>query len=59
MKMNPLMSDPSRQVFPLLADPTRYVACPLDLAADEDQLKYWIDLFRWHIGLLAEQSRND
>ena len=59
MNINPLLSDPSLRVFPLLADPSHYVACPLDLTADDNQRKYWIDLFRWHLGLLADQSRQE
>ena len=59
MNINPLLYDPLLRVFPLLADPSHYVACPLDLTADDDQRKYWIDLFRWHLGLLADQSRHE
>ncbi|MBX2850206.1 MAG: DUF89 family protein [Phycisphaeraceae bacterium] len=33
-------------VFPLLADPAGYVACPWDLAQDADRRAYWLGVFR-------------
>jgi type II pantothenate kinase len=35
-------------VFPLLADPAGYVACPLDLGDNPKQRDYWLQLFRKH-----------
>ncbi|MEO0474652.1 MAG: ARMT1-like domain-containing protein [Planctomycetota bacterium] len=35
-------------VFPLLAEPSAYVACPWDLSADAQKRAYWIGLFRRH-----------
>lgn len=41
--------------FPLLADPSRYQACDLDLIALPDRRAYWIKLYRTHFpGLLEE-----
>jgi len=41
--------------FPLLADPHRYVACPLDLGKFDGARDYWIGLFREHIQRVREQ----
>ena len=42
-------------VFPLLADPTNYRACDLDLIALPQRRAYWIQLYRTHFpGLLEE-----
>ena len=41
--------------FPLLADPSAYQACDLDLIALPDRRAYWIKLYRTHFpGLLEE-----
>lgn len=41
--------DPSLQPFVLLRDPKTYVACPLDLRADEEARAYWVKFFKKHI----------
>lgn len=41
-------------VFPLLADPIGYVACPWDLAENDERLAYWLKLFRDHYVRLLE-----
>lgn len=46
----------STHVFPLLADPRGYQACPLDLR-DQPQLRaYWIGVFRDHFPKLIEEA---
>ena len=45
-------------VFPLLSDPTNYVACEWDLAADPAGLEYWIDHFGQHAATLAPLIRD-
>lgn len=35
-------------VFPLLADPDTYVACPWDLTTDSERRDYWLGVFRRH-----------
>ncbi|MFN3168951.1 MAG: ARMT1-like domain-containing protein [Phycisphaeraceae bacterium] len=41
-------------VFPLLADPSSYVACPWDLGRDAKRRAYWIGVFRKHLVSLLE-----
>jgi type II pantothenate kinase len=41
--------------FPLLADPSNYRACDLNLSTHGDRLAYWVNLYRTHFpGLLEE-----
>jgi len=46
-------------VFPLLAEPGNYVACPWDLAKDDDRRVYWLKLFRDHYEGLLELAMAD
>jgi uncharacterized protein with ATP-grasp and redox domains len=46
-------------VFPLLADPGAYVACPWDLAKDAERRAYWLKLFRDHYEGLLELAVAD
>lgn len=43
-------------VFPLLAEPDRYVACPWDLTTDVSRRAYWIGVFRNHLPSLLEHT---
>lgn len=43
-------------VFPLLADPESYVACPWDLTRDADKRAYWLGVFRRHQVSLLEHA---
>jgi type II pantothenate kinase len=45
-------------VFPLLSDPTNYVACDWNLTADRAGLEYWIDHFGQHADTLAPLIRD-
>ncbi len=53
----------SLQPFVKLADPDEYVACPWDLAADEEGRTHWVEFFKRHLetilslGLAAERAR--
>jgi uncharacterized protein with ATP-grasp and redox domains len=46
-------------VFPLLAEPDTYVACPWDLAKDADRRAYWLKLFRDHFEGMLELAMAD
>lgn len=44
-------------VFPLLADPTGYVACPWDLGTDSKRHAYWLGVFRRQWPSLLQHAR--
>ena len=46
-------------VFPLLADPERYVACPWDLGQDAQRRDYWLGVFRRHWTSLLQHARTE
>lgn len=46
--MPPVNAHNDTAVFPLLAEPTTYVACPWDLTADAERRAYWLGVFRNH-----------
>jgi len=46
-------------VFPLLADPAHYVACPWDLGADANRRAYWLGVFRKHLVSLLEHVMSE
>lgn len=46
-------------VFPLLADPQAYVACPWDLSADQERRDYWLRLFRKHWQSLLKHAMDE
>lgn len=46
-------------VFPLLADPQGYVACPWDLATDSDRRDYWLGIFRRHWPSLVQHAMGE
>ena len=43
-------------VFPLLADPSSYVACPWDLSQDAKRRAYWLGVFRKHWPSLVQHG---
>ncbi len=43
-------------VFPLLADPAGYTACPWDLRGDDARRTYWLGVFRKHWPTLLDQA---
>lgn len=43
-------------VFPLLADPSAYVACPWDLTTDATRRVYWLGVFRKHWPTLLKHA---
>lgn len=42
--------------FPLLADPATYRACHWDLCVEHEMRRYWLGLFRSHIGKLTDAA---
>ena len=46
-------------VFPLLADPSDYVACGWDLKREGQQRDYWLGLFRNHFPKLESEARRE
>lgn len=46
-------------LFPLLADPIGYQACPWDLAENDERRAYWLKLFRDHYVGCLELALND
>ncbi|MEM9345187.1 MAG: ARMT1-like domain-containing protein [Planctomycetota bacterium] len=46
-------------VFPLLADPSAYVACPWDLGKDAKRRTYWLGVFRNQWPSLLQHARSE
>ncbi|MEM9110402.1 MAG: ARMT1-like domain-containing protein [Planctomycetota bacterium] len=46
-------------VFPLLAEPSAYVACPWDLGKDANRRAYWLGVFRNHWPSLLKHAANE
>jgi len=46
-------------VFPLLADPAAYVACPWDLSADAKRRAYWLGVFRRQWASLLDHAKQE
>lgn len=46
-------------VFPLLADPDAYIACPWDLVADHDRRAYWLGVFRRQMPSLIDHAARE
>lgn len=46
-------------VFPLLADPSAYVACPWDLGQDAKRRDYWLGVFRRHWPSLLQHAMSE
>jgi len=55
----PPTADEPREPFPLLADPDGYVACEVDLTANERQRAYWLGLFRDHFRKLLKAATRE
>lgn len=54
-------ADPMKEhaVFPLLADPDRYVPGTWNLKGNEPQRRYWLELFRSHFPMLMAEARRE
>ena len=46
-------------VFPLLADPSAYVACPWDLGHDAERRDYWLGVFRRQWSSLLQHAMSE
>lgn len=57
----PVLTQPGKTLFPLLAEPQRYVACSVDLTPPSAaaQRAYWLKLFRDHLVKLLEEARTE
>ena len=51
------IQSPDLVALPLLADPSGYVACPLDLSADAGHRRYWLGVFRRHFPTMMHEAR--
>lgn len=52
----PIESKARLKPFTLLSDPTRYVACGMELTSDEYARNYWVEFFVRHIELLLSMG---
>ncbi len=58
MNLDTLNIEPATRNFPLLADPSNYRACDLDLGTLPERRAYWINLYRTHFPGLIEEAVN-